>query len=47
MAETRARLNRLGLGWRELAPLWDVDRPEDLVRLAAVERPQPTEERSG
>src|SRR6266542_5016914 len=33
MAETRTRLARLGLPWRELAPLWDVDRPEDLERL--------------
>ncbi len=32
MAETRARLARLGLKWRELATLWDLDRPEDLGR---------------
>jgi rSAM/selenodomain-associated transferase 1 len=34
LAQTRARL--AALGWRaaELDPLWDVDRPEDLVRLA-------------
>jgi rSAM/selenodomain-associated transferase 1 len=32
MAETRARLARLGLTSRELAPLWDLDRPEDLAR---------------
>jgi rSAM/selenodomain-associated transferase 1 len=31
---TRAALGRLGWRWRELAPLWDVDRPEDLARLA-------------
>lgn len=31
--ETRARLRELGWGWRELAPLEDVDRPEDLERL--------------
>jgi rSAM/selenodomain-associated transferase 2/rSAM/selenodomain-associated transferase 1 len=35
-AETRARLTRLGLFWRELDPLWDVDRPEDIVRLQAL-----------
>ena len=29
-AETRRRLARLGLSWREPARLWDVDRPEDL-----------------
>src|SRR5215470_11738915 len=34
MAETRRRLTRLGLSWREPARLWDVDVPEDLDRLA-------------
>jgi uncharacterized protein len=33
MAQTRQRLTRAGLPWRELPPLWDVDRPEDLARL--------------
>jgi rSAM/selenodomain-associated transferase 1 len=33
MQDTRARLSRLGWRWRELATLWDVDRPEDLRRL--------------
>ena len=33
MAETRRRLTRLGLSWREPARLWDVDVPEDLDRL--------------
>lgn len=33
MAETRRRLTRLSLSWREPARLWDVDRPEDLARL--------------
>jgi glycosyltransferase A (GT-A) superfamily protein (DUF2064 family) len=32
-AETRRRLARLGLSWREPARLWDVDGPEDLPRL--------------
>ena len=32
MQETRARLARLEWRWRELAMLWDVDRPEDLLR---------------
>src|SRR5262249_6587457 len=36
MAETRARLARDGLTWRELPTLWDVDRPEDLARLRGV-----------
>lgn len=36
MAETRARLRTMGWRWRELEPLWDVDRPEDLERLAGV-----------
>lgn len=35
MAETRARLAALGWTWRELATLWDVDRPEDYERLMA------------
>jgi uncharacterized protein len=35
MAQTRQRLARGGLTWRELPPLWDVDRPEDLARLRA------------
>ncbi len=30
---TRARLRELGWSWSELAPMEDVDRPEDLVRL--------------
>jgi hypothetical protein len=33
MAGTRERLAALGLRWRELETLWDVDRPEDLARL--------------
>jgi rSAM/selenodomain-associated transferase 1 len=33
MEEQRARLRSLGWRWSELAPLWDVDRPEDLERL--------------
>ena len=36
MAQTRARLTALGLRWSELPTLWDVDRPEDLPRLAAA-----------
>lgn len=35
-AETRRRLARLGLSWREPARLWDVDRPNDLPRLRAI-----------
>ena len=35
MDHTRARLRSAGLRWQELAPLWDVDRPEDLDRLRA------------
>lgn len=35
MAQTRDRLAGLGWRWRELRMLWDVDRPDDLVRLAA------------
>jgi uncharacterized protein len=36
MAETRRRLARLGLSWREPAQLWDVDRPADIERLREV-----------
>ena len=34
--QTRQRLLALGLRWRELPPLWDVDRPADLPRLATL-----------
>ncbi|MGE5640413.1 MAG: TIGR04282 family arsenosugar biosynthesis glycosyltransferase [Clostridia bacterium] len=33
-AETAARLDASGLRWRALRTVWDVDRPEDLARLA-------------
>jgi uncharacterized protein len=33
MAQTRARLLEIGWCWQEFAPLWDVDRGEDLDRL--------------
>jgi rSAM/selenodomain-associated transferase 1 len=33
MAQTRERLRRTGLKWTELAPRWDLDRPEDYDRL--------------
>jgi rSAM/selenodomain-associated transferase 1 len=33
MQETRARLARGNVRWRELALMWDVDRPDDLQRL--------------
>ena len=35
MEETRLRLHALNLSWREPAIIWDVDRPEDVERLAA------------
>jgi glycosyltransferase A (GT-A) superfamily protein (DUF2064 family) len=34
MAETRRRLTKLGLSWREPARLWDIDEPADLERMA-------------
>ena len=37
MQETRARLEQVGWHWRELATLWDVDRPEDLLRLRELQ----------
>jgi uncharacterized protein len=36
MAETRCRLARQGLSWREPFRLWDVDLPEDLDRMRAA-----------
>ena len=33
-ARTAGQLDRLGWRWRRLRTLWDVDRPEDLARLA-------------
>ena len=33
MAQTRERLAASRLAWKELATLWDVDRPEDVARL--------------
>ena len=36
MDETRTRLRELGWDWRELATLWDVDRPEDYVRFSML-----------
>ncbi|MEO6024277.1 MAG: TIGR04282 family arsenosugar biosynthesis glycosyltransferase [Burkholderiales bacterium] len=33
MPDTRARLKAMGVEFVELAPIWDVDRPADLVRL--------------
>ena len=35
MSETRRRLRRLGLSWREPAQLWDVDTAKDLARFRA------------
>ena len=34
MKSTRNILTAKGLAWRQLEPIWDVDRPEDLKRLA-------------
>jgi rSAM/selenodomain-associated transferase 1 len=36
MAQTRRQLQAAGLTWRELAPLWDVDRFEDVERLLGL-----------
>ncbi len=36
MAQTRQRAGALGVALCELAPLWDVDTPDDLARLAAL-----------
>ncbi len=39
MQITRRRLQSLGWCWEELPPLWDLDRPEDLVRWQRETRP--------
>ncbi len=36
MAQTRQSLAAMGWRWAEQAKLWDVDRPEDVERLAAM-----------
>lgn len=33
LAQTRARLERAGMTWKELDTFWDIDRPEDYARL--------------
>ena len=38
MAQTRSRLSELGLRWREVARLWDVDRAEDVLRWQALKQ---------
>jgi len=38
LERTRERLRALGWQWHELAPRWDLDRPEDLQRTAADPR---------
>jgi len=37
MAETRCRLGRANLSWREPFRLWDVDQPEDLDRMRVAQ----------
>jgi len=41
MTTSRKCLSRLGVVWEEPAEIWDVDTPEDLVRLAATGFPIP------
>jgi len=38
---TRQNLTSAGISWHELAPRWDVDRPEDLERLKTLQPPFP------
>ncbi|MBY0265305.1 MAG: TIGR04282 family arsenosugar biosynthesis glycosyltransferase [Burkholderiales bacterium] len=35
LAQTRTRLSDCGLAWLELEALWDIDRPQDWLRLQA------------
>ena len=37
LAQTRQRLGSAGLRWSELPTLWDIDRPEDFLRLKTRE----------
>lgn len=39
LAQQREALRRAGLAFAELETLWDVDRPEDLLRLAELKPP--------
>ncbi len=39
LVQQRRRLAACGLTWRELDTLWDVDRPEDLARVKALQLP--------
>lgn len=39
LRQQRAALHAAGLTWTELDTLWDVDRPEDLPRLASLKPP--------
>jgi hypothetical protein len=41
MRETRTRLARAKVAWKELGTLWDIDRPEDYARLEREGWPQP------
>ncbi|AJY27200.1 guanylyl transferase CofC like family protein (plasmid) [Burkholderia thailandensis 34] len=36
MSRTRERLRRIGAPLHEMAPLWDIDRPDDLARLETI-----------
>ena len=36
MAQTRQRARAMGVALCELAPLWDVDTPDDLARLVTL-----------
>lgn len=46
LAVTRTRMREEGLGWVELEPRWDVDRPEDLPRWEALRPALPAAGRS-
>jgi rSAM/selenodomain-associated transferase 1 len=37
MEQTRIQLNRQQLSWQELPPTWDLDRPEELDKLNALQ----------
>lgn len=43
MKHTRGRLQKGGLSWVEPAIIWDVDRPEDVERLATLHHNRPTQ----
>ncbi len=45
LEQTRARARERGIGWRELEPLWDLDRPADLERYRRLKESETKNQR--